>query len=521
MSEARHLFHFNYRDLTINDEEQSNVMYRLMELRPHKSMDYTWDDIGTSNLMMDAWGDSMRFSPQNRSWYIWTNNQWVRQELGNAVHDRLATLLTLLLHYCKEQTWLVEQDEQMSEKDKDDEKDIIKSYEKYVRSIRKYHAMEAINKELMTSCVMNLREMDTNPYVLNTRYLAYDLRTGEPLDDITSFNITKRANSYIPVIGLDHVCDRWYSFIDEIMSHDKEKATFLQRALGYSLLGVNKEECMFIAYGSKSRNGKGTLFNAVEKALGEDYIRASAPDLILEKRGGGSTDFNSPQPALASLVGSRIVSMSESDRGQRLHAGAMKAMTGRDTLTVRGLYEAPFRFSPEFTLWLNTNYLPAITDDTVFLSNRIWVIEFNEHFDENTRDMNLKELFTSEKNRPTVLKWLLDGAIDYCKQGLNPPDCVRKATANYRRLHDRIGSFIEDCCLETMGEKAKRSDVYRVYRQWCGREDNRFSPVGSSTFYEELAVRGHGAIKSNGDYMIQDLQVKEEALNMRGGRIPL
>lgn len=520
MGDNRPRFHFNYRDLTINDEKQSDVMYRLMELRPHKSMDYTWDDIGTSNLMMDAWGDTMRFSPQNRSWYLWNGNQWVRQELANAVHDRLATLLTLLLYYCKEQYWLIEHDEGMSKDDKAAECDVLKSYEKYIRSIRKYHAMEAINKELMTSCVMNLREMDTNPYILNTKYLAYDLRTGESIEDMSEYNVTKRANTYV-LDFLTKPCERWVQFIDEIMSHDKEKAAFLQRALGYSLLGVNREECMFIAYGSKSRNGKGTLFNAVEKALGEDYIRASAPDLILEKRGGGSTDFNAPQPALSSLVGCRIVCMSESDRGQRLHAGAMKAMTGRDTLTVRGLYEAPFRFSPEFTLWLNTNYLPAITDDTVFLSNRIWVIEFNEHFDEDTRDMNLKELFTSDENRPTVLKWLLDGAIDYARQGLNPPDCVRKATANYRRLHDRIGSFIEDCCEERQGEKAKRSDVYRVYRQWCNREDNRFSPIGSSIFYEELAVRGHGANKTGGEYMIQDLMIKKEALAMRGGRISL
>lgn len=519
MSDSEIFYSWLHRQGGLTDETQGEIMHKLMELRPHISMVYTWDDIGMSNLIYDTWGDTMRFSPRNESWYLWEENQWVKQPIGNAIHDRLATLLTLLLFYCKEQAWLVDNDEEIKQDEKEDMLDSIKAYEKYIKSIRKYHEMENIIKELKTSCIMNLSEMDTNPYLLNTTHLAYDLRTGRVIDDITPYNVTKCALTYMPTEGLDPICDRWYSFIDEIMSHDKEKAKFLQRALGYSLLGVNKEECMFIAYGSRSRNGKGTLFRTLEKVLGEDYLKASAPDLILERRNGGSTDFNAPQPALASLVGVRMVNMSESDRGQRLHAGAMKAMTGRDTLAVRGLYESTFRFSPEFTLWLNTNYLPAITDDTVFLSNRIWVIEFNEHYDEDNRDTDLKELFSDPDNLPTILKWLMDGAVDYCRNGLNPPEVVRKATANYRRLHDRIGSFIEDCCETGVGKRELRSNMYRAYRNWCNREDNRFTPIGSSTFYEELAVRGYGAMKTNGEYYILDLTLKEGTIG--GVRITL
>ena len=494
----------------LTDETQGKIMHTLMQIRPHLSMVYTWDDIGMSNLMADAWGDTIRFSPQNECWYIWEDNRWVRQSKQGAVHDRLATLLTLLLFYCKEQTWLVVHDDSISNDDKKERLTTIKKYEKYVCSLRRYNAMENVVKEFKTSCIMDLSEMDTNPWLLNTSYLAYDLRSGSVVEDISPYNVTKCTLTYMPTKGLDPICGRWYTFIDEIMSHDRQKAAFLQRALGYSLLGVNKEECMFIAYGSRSRNGKGTLFRSLERALGEDYIKASAPDLILERRNGTSTDFNAPQPALASLVGVRIVAMSESDRGQRLHAGAMKAMTGRDTLTVRGLYEKPFRFSPEFTLWLNTNYLPAITDETVFLSNRVWVIEFNEHFDEDTRDTDLKELFAEPSNRPTILKWLVDGAIDYCQNGLRPPDCVRAATVNYRRLHDRIGSFIEDCCETGKGNKELRPKLYHAYRSWCSREEYRFAPVGSTTFYEEMAVRGYGVIKTHGEYYIQDIALKDE-----------
>lgn len=504
------VYQFHFKDGGIPDEEASKVMFKLMQIRPHHDiLTYSWDDLGMVYLMEDAWGDTMRYSPQNQLWYLWGNNQWIKQDItGNTVHGRVTTLLNLLILYCKEQKWLIEHNEELKDDQKSDQLSYLETYEKFVKKYRNHSAIENIIKELKTECTMNLAEMDTNPYILNTTFAPVDLRTGEYVSDISDYNITKCANTY-PLDDFTPECSRWFSFIDEIMSHDQEKAKFLQRALGYSLLGVNKEECMFIAYGSKSRNGKGTLFRTIEKVLGEDYIRASAPDLILEKRNGATTDFNSPQPALATLVGSRIVSMSESDRGQRLHSGAMKAMTGRDTLSVRGLYESTFRFSPEFTLWLNTNYLPAVTDDTVFLSNRVWVITFDEHFDENNRDTDLKELFSDPQNQPTILSWLIQGAVDYFREGLNPPECVREATLAYRNMHDRIGMFIDDCCAVSDSEKELRQNMYRAYRNWCGREENRFTPIGSTTFYEELQVRGYSVRKSNGEYYICGLRLQD------------
>lgn len=128
-------------------------------------------------------------------------------------------------------------------------------------------------------------------------------------------------------------CKRWAQFIDEIMGGDQEKAAFLQRALGYSILGVNREECMFIAYGSKTRNGKGTLFSTIATVLGGDYADSASPDLICEGRNGKSTDFNAGTACLSQAGGyAGLVTMSESAKGVRLDAASMKTITGRDAL---------------------------------------------------------------------------------------------------------------------------------------------------------------------------------------------
>lgn len=494
-------YYLDSKGCAIEDEEQSRIMFKLMELHPHKAMFYTWDDIGSATLMKDVYEENIRFCPQSGDWYIHDGSRWERQGDVGIASDMLQTLLNLLVLYCKEIDF--------NNEDKS-EVEIIENYQNYIKSVRKNTAMRNILEVLKTMVRMPSKDMNRNPYILNTPRCAYDLKTGKMIDNIIDCNITMKTTCSLPNAN-QKKCKRWYQFVDEVMSGDKEKAAFLQRALGYSLLGVNREECMFMMYGSQTRNGKGTLIKAIENVLGEDYANNAPTDLICESKTGRSTDFNAPQPTLARLVGTRLVTMSESPKDVRLDAAAMKAMTGRDSLVTRGLYEASFTFTPQFTLWLQTNHLPAVTDDTVFMSDRIWVIEFNEQFDENKRDKGLKELFSDPDNKPTVLKWLFDGCMDYMKNGLNPPECVREATRNYRKMHDRIGNFISELCVVGGEEKVLRGELFSAYSRWCMKPDNRYKPVGSTTFYNEIAMRGY-PVRKTSDWYVCGLSIKPDVL---------
>ena len=484
----------------IEDEKMSEMMYQIMKLRPHTSFVYSWDDIGMATLMSDLYQNNIRYCPQNDCWYIW-DKCWQKQGENGAISDMLQTLLNLLILYCMEVSHEVADNKEAVE--------LIDKYRKYISSIRKYTPMRNIMEVLKTMVRMSLKDMDSNPYLLNTTTVAYDLRTGDIIHDITPYNVTKKTTCSLPN-AFTKRCDRWYQFIDEITGGNKEKAKFLQRAMGYSILGVNREECMFIAYGAKTRNGKGTLFSTINTVLGEDYADSAPPDLICENKQGRKTDFNAPQPALAKLVGTRLVRMSESARDVRLDAASMKTMTGRDTLITRGLFQNSFSFVPQFTLWLETNHLPAATDDTVFTSNRIYVVEFNEQFTGGNQDKNLKELFALPENRPTILQWLFDGCADYIRNGLSAPECIVEATKNYRKLHDRVGNFIEDRCDIGDDKAILRGSLYSAYSQWCVKPDNRYKPMGSTTFYNEIAMRGYPIKHRNDGTYVVGLDLKDE-----------
>lgn len=84
-------------------------------------------------------------------------------------------------------------------------------------------------------------------------------------------------------------------------------------------------------------------------------------------------------------------------------------MTGNDTLNARFLHENSFDFKPQFKLYVNTNYLPAITDMTLFSSGRIVIIPFDRHFEEWEQEQNLKAEFSKPEIASAILNWLIEG----------------------------------------------------------------------------------------------------------------
>jgi P4 family phage/plasmid primase-like protien len=255
----------------------------------------------------------------------------------------------------------------------------------------------------------------------------------------------------------------WDRFIHEIMSGDEEKAKFLQKAFGYSISGDTRYECLFVLYGATTRNGKGTLCESILKVLGS-YGCTARPETISLKKNNNSS---SPSEDIARLAGVRYVNISEPSRGLVLNAAQVKSMTGGDTINARFLHENSFDFSPKLKLYINTNYLPVITDMTLFSSGRVVIIPFERHFDESEQDKNLKREFAKPKNQSAILNWLIEGYQLLKKDGFTLPDSVKTATEAYKHDSDKIALFFEDALEESPNSEVRTSEVYARYQRWC------------------------------------------------------
>jgi putative DNA primase/helicase len=268
------------------------------------------------------------------------------------------------------------------------------------------------------------------------------------------------------------------------MQDDDDKAQFMQKALGYALTGDTSEECFFIFYGNTTRNGKGTTAETILNILG-DYGCTAQPETIAQKQNSSS---GAPSEDVARLKGARFVNMSEPDKGLRLNSALVKSMTGGDTITARFLHQNSFEFKPEYKLFINTNHLPRVNDDSIFASGRVKLIPFERHFPENEQDKGLKAFFRQPENKTGILNWLVAGLRLLKADGLKQPKSVREATAQYREDSDIIGQFINECLVEVRYTNTPLKNIHARYEEWC--EDYGHRPLNSRNLAAELRRKG-------------------------------
>ena len=309
-------------------------------------------------------------------------------------------------------------------------------------------------------------QFDANPYLINCLNGTYDLSDFTFREPKWDDFLTMQTN-FRHTISRDIRCERWEKFIEEVTEGNKDKADFLQRALGYSMLGMSNEECMFILHGKTTRNGKSTLLNTIEYMLG-DYSKVVPVGMIC--KGDRQKDAEAASPTLAGLKGKRFVTMSESNEYGKMDEEKIKQLTGGEEISARALYQSAITFKPQFTLWLSCNDLPLVTDKSLFASERIKVIEFNRHFSPQEQDTHLKDELTTMEAMSGIFMWLVRGYIRYKEHGLTMSEELTQVVRNYERDNDLVLQFLENRCVQSEEANIKAKDLYNAYKLWAKSE---------------------------------------------------
>lgn len=443
------------------EEDFNDLLLKLAEFHPEDASAYPWTDIGMGKLLADFYKDTLRYVPKRRAWFYYENGIW-SMDVGNLKAMKCCMeLANLLFSYA-----LQIQDER-----------VRKDYIDYMKRWQSYNNRAHLIKDAQVHHPISASEFDNDIYIFNCSNGTLHLDTGEFTEHRSEDRLSKISSvAYIPSAK----CERWEKFISEITSGDTERAKFLQKIMGYALSGDTRHECMTVLYGATTRNGKGTLCESILKVFG-NYGCTARPETISFKPA-----VNSSQPTedIARLAGIRFVNISEPGKGLVLNAAQVKSMTGNDTVNARFLHENSFDFSPQFKIYINTNYLPVINDITVFTSNRIFIIPFERHFDEAEQDKGLKRYFATDEAQSAILNWLLEGYRQITKEGLTVPESVKKATEQYNHDSDKMQLFFEDNLIEEKNHELCTAAVYAVYKRWCA--DNGFFAESMKSFKQSL-----------------------------------
>lgn len=456
-------YYNNFNAMNENDNKYVNeVLKKLNELNAVER--FPMNDRGSADLFATIFKNVSRYNPTKKDWMYYDKTRWTADTEGMRAKRNAKMLADVLVRYS------------VTASLPDDKR---QSYIKYAAGMMNYR-----NRNVMITDAKDLNffentELDKDDFLINCRNCVLDLSEDQPkvLEHNADLLLSKICNaSYNPAA----TCTLWEKTVNEIMQGDTAKIKYLQKMSGRFLTGDTSEEEFYIFFGATTRNGKSTITEILLYLLG-DYATTISPESLAIK---ANKDSRTASPDIAKLAGTRLVVASEPPRRMLFDSSLVKTLTGRDTVSARFLHENEFQFKPKFKLILNSNYLPVISDKTVFSSNRVKVVPFERHFTEKEQNKHLKEQLQQEIDG--ILNWCIQGLQLYRKEGLEPPTAVQIATHEYSEDSDKIGKFISEC-LEKSDQNLAAKDVYEKYSQWCN--DCGLGVDGRTSFYEELKTK--------------------------------
>jgi putative DNA primase/helicase len=382
-------------------------------------------------------------------WFIWGGTVWAEDVTGRAMAEAFDPVVEQYAAEAQRQNWAAT----LAAKEGRDA-DLLKHKALNGALLSRIKMLQTVHRRrnvlILAAAGTGLKgnEWDRVPNVLACTNGVVDLRTGalrpgRPADYLKTACPTEYQ-------GIDAPCLTWLRFLSEVFAGDQDLIDYLQRLFGYSLLGSVIEHILPILWGA-GRNGKGTLLETLKHTLG-DYAFKAESELLLEQKFAKAS--GAPNSGVLSLLGKRVVWVSETDEGRRLNTSRVKEMVGGDTLNARGVYaRRHVEFSPSHLLLMLTNNKPQAPAGDYALWQRIHLIPFQIAFVHNPQksnerkvDVQLVEKLKAEA--PGILAWMVCGCLAYQAQGLNPPEVVRAATEAYRKDEDLMGHFLDDCCIQ-------------------------------------------------------------------------
>lgn len=252
-------------------------------------------DLGNAMRLVRLHGKNIRYCHAWRKWLIWDGKRWKIDDRGRIKRKAKDTVFKIYreLEKCP---------------DKKSRERLFKHAMKSEDNQRIKAMLSLAESEPGIPVVPN--ELDKNPWVLNCEDGTLDLRTGilngHSKDDL----ITKICPVFY---SEDAQCPKWLEFLNTVMEHNQDLLDFIQRAVGYSLTGMTKEQCLFFLYGTGA-NGKSTFLEVILAML-NDYARQADFSTFLVKYS------DSIRNDIARLKGARFISAIEASEGKRLAEG--------------------------------------------------------------------------------------------------------------------------------------------------------------------------------------------------------
>lgn len=445
---------------------------------------YLSDQWLAEEIVRDLRGE-LRYVPQRGQWIVWSGSHWQPDaELlaEDAIKRKLASIANKIIRRGST----------------DQEKAAAIRNAKAICSADKASAVRRLAQSDRNIAV-SMSQLDHDLWIINTPAGVVDLRTGR-LKGPDPDALCTRRTSVAPDESAD--CPRWLAFLDETTGGDLEMIGYLKRLAGYFLTGSTREEQLTFIWGHGG-NGKSVFLNTISYVLG-DYATVAAFDTFT----ASTVDRHTTE--LAMLDGARLVTASETSAGKRWDEAKIKSLTGGDPVTARFMRQDNFIYRPQFKLLFAGNHKPEMRNVGAAMLRRIQMVPFVRQPAEIDRELEEK----LRREAPAILRWMIEGCLEWQRDGLKPPATVLSSTSDYFTDEDAVGRWIAECVELDADEDTETQRLYASWRQWS-HENGEYT--GSlKRLVSALDAKGFERGKATGTRrsIVRGVKLREQSLTV-------
>lgn len=450
------------------------------------SIDLSHDALAR-DLGSAGFDENALFVPSWNKWVFWDQNKWLKD-------DQLKNL-TLIRKYVSQRaldiTALAELEAASLKRDAGDI--LLRWAKSEARKLKNLNTIKSIETLARANDgrVMPPDRFDANPFLLGTPDGTVDLTTGI-LRPAAQDELITKLTACGPA-DFEDVPKLWLKFLHRIFEGDQDTIDFIQRLAGYALTGSTKEHKLFFLHGG-GRNGKSVFHNTLNK-IWQDYSCDAPAELFM------TSNFPQHPTGLAGLQGARLVIGSEIPKNATWNEAEIKKLTGGDRIPARYMRGDFFTYDPQLTLIIAGNDKPQLAGVNSAIRARLTLIPFNVQIPKEEQNLNLEAELAAEG--PQILRWAIEGAVQWQRTGLRVPASILAASNAYLDDEDLIQNFIMEETITDPNLKSKTLDVYNRFKAWCIAGG---SPAPKrKDFIREMATRGWTQTRQSSGYFFMGI----------------
>lgn len=318
----------------------------------------------------------------------------------------------------------------------------------------------------MTEIRTSFSEFNSQKHLINMKDSVFNLKTmkPEPHSPINRFTWKLKFN-----YDAKAECPTFDIFLNSSLSAPIQR--MLLQLIACSLTGNDKEQ-VFVYLHGVTNSGKSTII----KTLYQMFKAISSnvePSTFMVKFG------ESIPNDIARLAGKRFVFTSETKLGSIADGALLKRLSAKDPITARFMRQEFFEYTPEFLIFIATNYLPVISGEDSALKRRILIVPFDRTVPDSEVDADLPRKILAEQ--AGIFNRILKAQKDYEANGLVIPKEVTDKVCQYVDSSNMILRFFEETLEKTDDQKGITARyLYSLYSDWSN--DHGLKPMSEPQF---------------------------------------